>query len=263
MQRVLTAAVLLPIVILLIQKAPPFYLFLFLCLLILLGLSELFSMLAHKQQACYPLPGLILGGLLPLAFFQAQGEWIHLILTAAPITLLIGQLFSPQDFRESLQGIANTLFAILYISWSLSHFLPLRELEDGRGYIFLILLVIWFGDTAAYYVGRTWGRHPLAKRISPKKTVEGAVGGLLGGLLGAWIAHLGFLSSWSAPHCLLLGLGLNALGQLGDLGESLIKRGLEVKDSGSLLPGHGGVLDRVDSLLFATPAMYYYVILRG
>lgn len=263
MQRALTAAVLLPLVIFFVLKAPPIYFFSLLSLIILLGLTELFTMLSREQQACYPLPGLIFGELLPLAFFQGKQEWIQLTLTAAPISLLISQLFSRRDFQVSTQGISNTLFAILYVSWSLSHLLPLRELEDGRGYVFFVLLVIWFGDTAAYYVGRTWGRHPLAGRISPKKTVEGAVGGLGGGLLGAWIAHACFLCSWSAIHCLIVGLALNTLGQLGDLGESLIKRGLEAKDSGSLLPGHGGILDRVDSLLFAAPAMYYYLIIKG
>lgn len=262
-KRVLTAALLLPLVIFFVLKAPPLYFFFLLSLIILLGLNELFTMLSRKQQICYPLPGLIFGELLSLAFFQEKREWIQLVLTATPITLLVSQLFSRRDFRESTQGISNTLFAILYVSWPLSHLLPLRELEDGRGYVFFVLLVIWFGDTAAYYVGRSWGRHPLARRISPKKTVEGAVGGLGGGLLGAWIAHTWFLDSWSPIHCLLVGLALNALGQLGDLGESLIKRGLEAKDSGSLLPGHGGMLDRVDSLLFAAPAMYYYLIIQG
>lgn len=262
-KRVLTAALLLPVVIFFVLKAPPLYFFSLLSLIILLGLTELFTMLSRQQQVCYPLPGLILGELLALAFFLEKREWIQLVLTATPITLLVSQLFSRRDFWESTQGISNTLFAILYVSWSLSHFLPLRELEDGRGYVFFVLWVIWFGDTAAYYVGRSWGRHPLAGRISPKKTVEGAVGGLGGGLLGAWIAHTWFLGSWSAIHCLLVGLALNALGQLGDLGESLIKRGLEAKDSGSLLPGHGGMLDRVDSLLFAAPAMYYYLIMKG
>jgi phosphatidate cytidylyltransferase len=113
-------------------------------------------------------------------------------------------------------------------------------------------------DTAAYYTGRAIGRHKLAPRVSPGKTIEGTIGGFAAAVVTGYLCKLGFFPEIPAVHALALGATLGMIGQIGDLAESLLKRGSNVKDSGTLLPGHGGVLDRVDSILFCAPVLFYY-----
>lgn len=150
----------------------------------------------------------------------------------------------------------------LYIGFALAHWPALRRLGDllpgvrwAPGPILWAVAVVWAGDTAAYFAGRQWGRTPLAPHMSPKKTVEGAVAGLLSSLLAALLLYRWTGKAW--PSAALAGLLVGVVGQLGDLWESALKRGAQVKDSGALIPGHGGILDRFDGLLLAVPAAYY------
>ena len=259
MKRVFTAALLIPLTILLVLKAPPFLFYLFITLIILLGLAEFFSLLRNKNLGYYQHGGFLAGGLLPLFFYWDEPVLVNLVLYLFVIILLSSQLFWRGDgVLERISALGNTFLGVFYTSWLPSHFILLYNLPQGKEYIFFVLLVIWVGDTAAYYVGSKWGRHKLAPQTSPSKTIEGAVANLIGGILGAFLAREWFLSSWGLMNTLLVGILLNGLGQLGDLSESLLKRGCGVKDSGSLLPGHGGVLDRLDSLIFSVPALYYY-----
>ena len=124
-----------------------------------------------------------------------------------------------------------------------------------------MFLVTWASDTAAYYVGSSFGTRKLAPRISPGKTIEGSVGGLVGSVMMAVVAKFGFMPWLDLKDCLIIGLLLGSIGQVGDLFESRLKRYAGVKDSGTILPGHGGLLDRLDSLIFTSPVFYYYVIL--
>ncbi len=130
--------------------------------------------------------------------------------------------------------------------------------ETGSDLVFLLFFVVWSSDMVAFYVGSYLGRWPLAPHVSPKKTVEGAIGGVVGALLASFVARAWFMHRLTVADCLALGIGLGVVGILGDLVESMLKRGAGVKDSASLVPGHGGVLDRVDSLLYAAPFLYYY-----
>ena len=122
----------------------------------------------------------------------------------------------------------------------------------------LFFVVVFAGDTLAYYTGRTIGRHKLAPHISPGKTVEGAIGGLVGNALAAVIAHYTFFPELPLAHAIPLGLVMGTFGVLGDLAESMLKRGAHIKDAGKLIPGHGGLLDRLDSMVFNAPILYYY-----
>jgi phosphatidate cytidylyltransferase len=202
--------------------------------------------------------GFLIGGLLPLFFYWDNQILVNLFLYLCIIYLSVQLFWRGEGFLNRISALGNTFLGIFYTSWLLSHLILLFKLPYGKAYIFFILLVIWIGDTAAYYIGSNWGRHKLAPHISPKKTIEGAIANLIGGILGAFIAREWFLNSWGLMNTLLVSILLNGLGQLGDLSESLLKRGCSVKDSGHLLPGHGGVLDRLDSLIFSAPAMYYY-----
>jgi phosphatidate cytidylyltransferase len=147
----------------------------------------------------------------------------------------------------------------LYIGLTLSCLLLTRALPDGEFLVFFVVLVTWAGDTGAYILGKTMGRRPLAPVISPKKTVEGFLGGIILALVVAVVSRLWFLPSVTLMDAAVLAILLTSAGLLGDLAESAVKRSVNQKDSGSLIPGHGGMLDRLDSLLFTAPCFYYYV----
>jgi len=184
-----------------------------------------------------------------------------LLLTSAVILPLIWLLLRRQK-EGAFTGWVWTIGEILYIGWLLSHFVALRSLDDGRNWVFLALFTTFASDTAAFFIGRALGKHHLAPHISPHKTWEGAVAGVLGAVIVSLLFtmptpfHLP-LAYWQA---ILLGLLVSILGQLGDLVESLLKRNMGMKESGKLLPGHGGFLDRIDSVVFAGIVVYYYVI---
>lgn len=184
--------------------------------------------------------------------------WVAATLTLFGIVLW--QLASCPPSATTLATSAVLTFGILYIGVTLGHLLLIRSLGEGIYCIFFLTIVTWCGDTGAYYVGRLWGRHKLAPVISPNKTIEGVVGGMALALLGAIVSRVWFLPSLTFSDCLMLGLILTGAGVLGDLVESAFKRSAGVKDSGQGIPGHGGMLDRLDSLLFTGPTFYYYVM---
>jgi phosphatidate cytidylyltransferase len=157
-----------------------------------------------------------------------------------------------------VETVTATLLAIAYVGWSLGHALLLTHLPDGADLILFLVGTTWAGESAAYAVGSTLGRHPLAPTISPRKTVEGALGQLMVSMVAAIGLGLWLLPQWSPTTMAVAGIVLGALGQIGDLAESVIKRSLGAKDTGGLVPGHGGVLDRLDGLMFNAPALFYY-----
>jgi phosphatidate cytidylyltransferase len=145
----------------------------------------------------------------------------------------------------------------LFIGWGLSHIVLLRGLETGKWYILFLCVIIWVGDAAAMYLGQSFGRHKLVPAISPGKTLEGALGGMLSALVIAMLTSKFLVPQLSLSQSLIFGLVVSLAAQLSDLGESILKRYTGAKDSGTLIPGHGGVLDRIDSLLFAAPVAFY------
>lgn len=157
-----------------------------------------------------------------------------------------------------------TLAGLLYLGWIGAYFVSLRALPDGLWWTFVVLPSVWLSDTLAYFIGKTWGRHLLSPRLSPKKTWEGYAGSVLGGLLGglffAWLVGFWASPALTVPLGALIGLLLGLLVTLGDLGESLFKRRFNIKDSGQALGGHGGMFDRIDSWLWAAVIGYYLVI---
>lgn len=166
-----------------------------------------------------------------------------------------------RDTRSALLTISAFSVGILYVGWAFSrHLILIRDMTNGVGLIFLFIAIIWFGDTGAYAIGKLFGRHKLIPAISPGKTIEGAIGGLFFGTLGGIAIKYAFLSKVIALyHVIILGLLLGIIGQISDLGESLLKRNADRKDSGNLIPGHGGVLDRCDSMILTAPVFYYYL----
>jgi phosphatidate cytidylyltransferase len=177
------------------------------------------------------------------------------VLGVAVLTLL-----SRRPLVESLPAAGISSSALLLVAVPLSFAVPLHNSPpQGHRLLLFALTITWAGDTVAYFVGRSLGRHPLAPKISPKKTWEGSLGGLLGSLVIAYAFH--FWLSIPLPHLFAMALLGNVAGQIGDLLESACKRSAGVKDSGGLLPGHGGILDRIDALILCIPVIWYYLVL--
>lgn len=274
-RRLISVVVLIPLIVAAGWWAWATVLVVALC--VALGIHELFGMMRQGGFTPRLGPALALGlslvaavALRPFSPFDLVG----LILALGLILTLTYELW-PGDRSASLQSWALTITGTLYIAWLLSSFIMLRQLTlplhegwleflaipAGARWVFLVLAITWLQDTAAFFAGRAFGRHPMAPVLSPKKTWEGFVGGWLASILTAIIAVplLGLPLSYLAAG--LIGAVAGMVGPLGDLGESLIKRQIGVKDSGQLIPGHGGILDRMDSLLFVGPVVYYGVLL--
>jgi phosphatidate cytidylyltransferase len=187
------------------------------------------------------------------------------VLLASVFLATILPLFRSASLKEYFGCAAATVLGILYLGFALSWLFPLRFSfgPDGRAAALFLVVVNWAGDAVALFVGRTLGRTPLVPHISPRKTVEGAVGGLVGSVLIGWLCALWFWQTAALKTVILLALVVALIGQLGDLVESALKRSADLKDSGGLLPGHGGLLDRIDSLVFAVPALWLAMRLLG
>ena len=252
----------LPLLLLFIYHAGPVWFAGFVTLVAAFGLHEYYAMSLPRRRGPEVRLALLGGSaLVPVAAVYGP-LGLQAGLTAAVFGLAVLLLFRFQDLKRVVHDLALLLLSLLYVPLLLGHLALLHQLPWGREWVFLVLLVVMAGDTGAYFTGITIGRRKLYPAISPNKSVEGALGGLAGSLLGALLAKIWFLPILGTLDCILLGLGLGVLGQLGDLFESMLKRSFAVKDSGTLVPGHGGILDRLDSLVFAFPPAYYYALLR-
>ncbi len=193
-----------------------------------------------------------------LAVWSRDFTALLAVLTVAALFFYLVFLFRIGDIRESAGETALLVLGLFYVPFLMSHLGLLRMMPHGIQWIFLMMVIVMAGDTGAYYVGSTVGKRKLYPIVSPNKSVEGSLGGLMGSMVGAFIAKATFFSDLSAFDCVATSLLLGGLGQLGDLFESMLKRSFGVKDSGRIFPGHGGMLDRLDSILFAAPAAFLY-----
>lgn len=268
MKRVATAVVLIAIVVAVVWRAPDWLLFLAVLPFMWLGLWEYFELAGRMGQA--PHRGLTyLGGLALCLLGWLQPAHLLPGLVAAGFLLLVNEAVLRKNHSEVLPGAATTFLGLLYVALPFGFLLYLR-VTSGHTLVLLVLVLTWVGDTAAYYGGRALGRHPLAPHLSPGKTIEGALASLLATLaVGFWLVAppstslwllrgLGWFPDSSLVHALALPLALNLASQGGDLFESALKRAAGLKDSSRLLPGHGGILDRIDGLLWALPTLWYY-----
>jgi len=183
------------------------------------------------------------------------------ILTFAVMTVLMFNLLRVSKKGMDMTAAGGVILGILYIPLLMSHFILIRQAPAGVRWIFFILVLAFSGDIAAYYVGRAMGKKKLLPQVSPGKTVEGTIGLVAGSIAGCLVFRQLFLPQLPVAHAVILGLVGSVVGQLGDLCESVLKRSAGVKDSGTLLPGHGGILDRLDCLMFIAPFVYYYRVL--
>lgn len=257
-QRFLTAVILIPLALGLLWLGGWWFSVAIGLVLALAG-WEYVELVRKGGRACW-IPAVIALTWIPLAdLVWPERELLGPGLVLAVIVSLVWAMvrFNRGD-ADPMASWALTVAGGIYLGWTGSHFLRLRRLEEGLLWSLIAYGATWLADSGAYFVGRAWGRRKLAPRLSPGKTWEGAVGGLIvGGLSAALLAALLGLRAW---HGLALGLFIAALSPIGDLGVSMIKRQVGAKDSSTLIPGHGGILDKIDSLLVSVTLTTYYVI---
>ena len=256
-RRVLSALFFLPLVLAAVWFGDPWFSILLL-LVALLGAAEFYRLATISGHQPFAFWGTAFILLFIVGARFSDPQITDLVVSLAVIGLLVRLIFGGKD---AWTAWAWTLGGVFYLGWTLSHFVWLRHLEDGAAWVIFTLLATFAVDTCAYFLGRAFGRHHLSSRLSPGKTWEGAIGGLVGGMAASLL--LTFLLqpyglSWS--WAILLGFLIGLFAQLGDLAESALKRHAGVKESGQLIPGHGGMLDRLDSIVFTVVLVYYYVV---
>lgn len=268
MKRVLTAIVALPILLYTIWSQNPYFFAALTAIAALLALREFYGLASRVGGT----PQLVVGSAAALmilaSFVIARPSLAVAAMIALSIVSLAATLLSSDEMRNSLASASTTVFGVVYVALLPGCLIGVRMLPDAVSqltapHLASKLLTMFFAlvmmtDTGAYYVGRSIGRHKLAPRISPGKTIEGAIGGFVAAMVTGLLCKLTFFSEIPIAHAIGLGAAIGLLGQIGDLAESMLKRGAGVKDSGHLLPGHGGMLDRIDSVLFCAPLFYYY-----
>jgi phosphatidate cytidylyltransferase len=281
--RLLTAAVLIPAVLYVIFKGG-YWVLVTIEIITILGLSEFYELIEAKGAHPLRTFGIIAGASLPVVAFLGSEYHTTILMSAVLLGVMVAQLGKAR-ISEALASISGTFFGVFYVGWLLSHAIVLRDFrrvvqgqwgdsaaagilpDVGIFYLLFTVAIVIAGDAAAYFAGRAYGRHKLAPKISPAKTIEGALGAVVAGVAVGFACKAvfellipGITAQLGWVVCGVLAALLSVIGIIGDLVESLLKRDAEVKDTGMLLPGTGGILDRVDSSLLAIPVMYYLML---
>jgi phosphatidate cytidylyltransferase len=294
LKRIATAVVLIPIVLVLILRAPVWVLAIVAGIVALLTIHEFLKLTEAYGVEPMRWPTHLFAGLFFLTLVVAAGGRTPLLSTGQFLLMLgffaaiapfvfLTRAMRDASLKAGYPAAAASVFAFTYIALPMGMLVQLRQQWAGAFYLLYLLLVVWAGDIFAYFVGKSVGRHFMAPRISPKKTWEGAIASVVASVAVGWLLFhyslavsstllrtgliqlrdgLFGLEQPAIGPIIVLTIIVNVAAQLGDLVESLIKRGADVKDSGSILPGHGGMLDRIDALLFAAPVLWYYAAWR-
>ena len=264
-KRILVAVILIPIGVAAILFGGWIYIA---TVCLILGLAAWEYVRLFQTGGLEPAGFLVIGGTLLIVVGRAWNDfdsapWMLSLLILLSLTAHLVAYERGRDQAATDFGI--TLGGIFYIGWIGAYLISLRQIPHGQWWVLTVLPSVWLADSGAYFIGRSLGRHKLSPRLSPKKTWEGYVGGIVTGVVGTmllaalWSIWAGPDSGLSLGHAAVLGLVMGIFPTLGDLGESLVKRQVGVKDSGNLLPGHGGVFDRIDSWLWAGVLGYYLI----
>jgi phosphatidate cytidylyltransferase len=272
MKRIVTALILIPLVLALMLVGPLWLVVLVSAAVAALAAWECLGL----AERCGPKPPRIAVLIAGFALFFFGYEWPDQI--GATLGVLSLALLVYCTFRSSIESVmadaSAAVFTLFYAGFTLTAVPALRAQPNGPSLVIFLMCVVWAGDIAALYVGRAWGRHKMAPTLSPNKTWEGTLGSLAGSLLatGALLGLASLLEGWNLQrlsfrdeepwYWLALAVAVNIAAQVGDLAESALKRSAGVKDSGNLVPGHGGVLDRIDALLLAAPVLWYVQLIH-
>ncbi len=257
-KRLLSAIVLIPLIVLIVHRGSLFYSAPVFCVVLVMLIE--FGRLARSIGSASHKTTLILSGL-PFCFSAQIGFPVELALAFALILAFAVAIFR-QQAQDIFFSVSSAITGSIYVGWAFGyHLLLLRQIGDplGGSLVFFLLATVWCGDSGAYLIGSKFGKRKLCPAISPHKTIEGAVAGLIVGTAGGLVVWFLLLQeTLDIVHALILGLCLGIIAQISDLSESIIKRNAHVKDSSGVVPGHGGLLDRCDGLVFSAPALYYY-----
>lgn len=257
-KRLIVALVLIPLLYLYVMYLPSRYFLYLLVFFSTIGLAEYYEIVGIRGALRFI--GLGLGALLLTVFFIRKDFFAETIVFSVMI-MTAARLFLKRDPAGAIREMTAAGFGLLYLPCLLSVQLDLAR--TGPAWLVMLYAAVWASDSMAYYVGTSIGRRKLYVEVSPNKTVEGAVGSVIGGIAGAMLIKLTLLGSVSVPEIMLLGAAVGSATIIGDLVESLIKRDAGVKDSGSIMPGHGGILDKLDGVTFAGPAFFWCASLLG
>jgi phosphatidate cytidylyltransferase len=267
--RLVTAGVVIPLLVLFIFFLPDWMLMIPGGIVIFAGSLEVMAMIGQSRRKIqYAAGSTVILVYCAFVLHMARSDWTEparWILSSGLVSctlLLLGIMFY-RPIETAGKRLAGMLVALVYPGLLLTILIVIHNtVPDGPWWAFLILATAFLGDTGAYFAGRAFGKHPLAPNLSPKKTVEGVAGGLLGSMLATLCAHFIFLPRITLADAIVLGVLGSAADVIGDLVESLVKRSGGIKDAGSFFPGHGGVMDRIDGLLFVIPPFYAYITFR-
>lgn len=261
--RLITAAVVAPLLLVVLFLAPPWAWYLIVFAACGVGAQELFGM-THPGDKVAQSAGVLVTLMVSLGLYYRSSDprVLITILLLVPIVGVLVPLWRLGDIKSAGLRMMAGVAGPLYVGALLTTIGLMRRDagSDGPAYVLFTLMIAWLGDTGGYFFGRFLGKTKLYEAVSPKKTRAGFVGSLIGSMVGAMLAHFWYLPSIPLPSALLLALLAGALGQFGDLVESLLKRSTGIKDSGWIIPGHGGILDRIDALLVASSIVYLYTL---
>jgi phosphatidate cytidylyltransferase len=259
-KKVGMALVMVPPIIFLIALGPPEVLYLMVVVATFLGLREYYNLVLPHAKWIERSVGIGLGVILSIILSFGDMKEISPLLVWVLAILSLLFMATSEELSSAVSKMGMTLFGILFIGFLLAYVSLIRSMMNGRLWVLFLITTVWAGDISALFSGSLLGKHKLYPKISPKKTFEGLIGSIVGSILVALTFSLLFLPKTEKRFCIFLAIGLGILGQLGDFTESMLKRCAQVKDSGGLIPGHGGMLDRLDSFLFSAPFLHYTLL---
>ena len=262
-KRVISGLLFLPIFYLVTWRLSPLYFTALVLIAVAAGQYEFYRMARARGINPGAVLGSVMGALVVLESYHpllfGTGK---IYFTAGLLLIMIVRLFSPRPVEGAVEDISATFMGIFYVAILFSFQIAIRMGTNGRQWLVFLYFVIWASDIGAYSIGIPFGKHRLYEKVSPKKSIEGLIGALTASAGMALLCRIWFMPPLGLWEAVMLGLALASVGTLGDLTESLLKRAAGVKDSGNLIPGHGGILDRMDSMMFAAPVLFYYLGMR-
>ena len=261
-KRVISGLLFLPIFYLVAWKLPPHYFTALVLVAVVVGQYEFYRMARVRGYRPLSLVGIALGMLVLLDFYHPLHPEMFFPVAASMLVIMIARLFSARSVDGAIEDVASTFLGVFYVAMLFAFQVVIRTGPDGKQWLVFLYFIIWASDIGAYSIGIPFGRHRLYEKVSPKKSLEGLLGALAASAAMALLCRVWFMPPMGKGESVVLALALAMMGTIGDLVESLFKRSAGVKDSGGIIPGHGGILDRMDSMLFAAPVLYYYLKIR-
>lgn len=266
--RATTTLIFVPLFFWIVKYLPVGYFFTLITLVMFLGTFEFHSLAGKLGKGFYSIPAFLMMTALAASFLIPSIPF-HLVLSGGFVVVMMYSLLIDRDVQQTLEATALTFLGVLYLGIPASYMVALKNSDAhafhgyagmGSDLVFTLFIVVWLGDSGAYLIGSIFGKHKLAPKISPGKSVEGAIANLVFNFLGATVAKFWFFTRLSWQDVIVISLVVGVTGIMGDLIESMWKRRAGIKDSAGLIPGHGGLLDRLDSFALSAPLMYYYFL---